>query len=260
MDGEPTMNWTIDVKFCLRWNWRQSTFSSEKRWIFCPPPWLDTSGGIMVNTARCASTQAKVAVIKLSHKVLKYSKLQYIHLIYLPLFYFPDQIPSCITWNCPCFLIQGTCCCSSWRHLWVRVSEKRCPLSSSGRSINHLKAECKELYAYIYIHYIPMIYLRYQVCKKQTLKHSWSLCFQTIFFIQVVTTTTTITTTRTPTTTTATTTLTLNSRLVRMTLKQELWGDGLKRCMWNASAAVSILQVYVHQRRSLATMEVHCAY
>lgn len=64
---EPTMNWTIDVKFCLRWNWRQSTLSSEKKWIFCPPPWLDTSGGIMVNTARCASTQAKVALVKLSH-------------------------------------------------------------------------------------------------------------------------------------------------------------------------------------------------
>lgn len=170
------------------------------------------------------------------------------------LFSWPD---SNLPRNCPCFLIQGTCCCSSWRHLWVRISEKRCLLSSSGRSINHRKAECKEQHAYIYIHYIPMIYLRCQLCKKQTLKHSWSLRFQTIFLIvQVVTNTTT----RTPsTTTTATTTLTLNSRLVRMTLKQELWGDGQKRCMWKASAAESILQVYVHQRRSLATMEVHCA-
>lgn len=155
----------------------------------CPPPWLNTSGGIMVNTARCASTQAKVAQ-KWSFRIGSVEIPQAsVHSSYLfALFYFPifpdHQIPICVEiahafwFRAPVAVLPGDI---------FGFGSLRFPMpteSSSGRSINHQRLlNAKNHMAYIYIHYIPMIYLRCQVCKKQTLKHSWSLRFQTIFLI-----------------------------------------------------------------------------
>ena len=255
-DGwEPTMNWTIDVKFCLSWNWRQSTLSAtligHLRWHHGQ------------HSQMCLHTSEGRTKVKLSHWQCWNTPSLSTFILFICTFlfsYFSWPSDSNLRRNCPCFF-------------WFRAPVAVLPgdifgfgsLRNDADTViqwtQHQSsevAECKEPHGiHLYTLYTYMIYLRCEVCKKQTLKHSWSLCFQTIFLIVQVVTNTTI---RTPsTTTTATTTLTLNSRLVRMTLKQELWGDGLKRCLWKASAAESILQVYVHQRRSLATMEVHCA-
>ena len=154
-DGwEPTMNWTIDVKFCLSWNWRQSTLSAtligHLRWHHGQ------------HSQMCLHTSEGRTKVKLSHwHCWNTPSLSiYIHLIYLPLwilFYFPDQIPICVeiahaffdSGHLLLFFLET----SLGSDLWETMPT----LSSSGRSINHRRLlNAKNHMAYIYIHYIPI--------------------------------------------------------------------------------------------------------
>lgn len=190
--NERTLTTKCKVDFDIFFKIHPMVFGDRWDIIKQPDGWEPTmnctSGGIMVNTARCASTQAKVAQ-KWSFRIGSVEILQasvnssylFATLDTFPIF--PDhQIPICVEiahafwFRAPVAVLPG----DIFGFGSLRNDASCHPVAAS--IIGKLNAK-NFMHTFIRIHYIPMIYLRCQVCKKQTLKHSWSLRFQTIFLL-----------------------------------------------------------------------------